>query len=100
VTGPGQIRGGGRRLLVHVPFLLVMAVVAVGVGLIVLYYWRRGTTLIGAALLLAAVFRLVLPDERAGLIVVRKRTVDVLVYTVFGLMVLYVSLSIEGGPLH
>lgn len=100
MTGSGQLRSGGRRFLVHLPFLLVMAVVAVGVTLIVMYYWRRGTTMIGGALLLAAALRLVLPDERAGLIVVRKRPVDVLVYTVFGVMVLYVSLSIEGGILH
>lgn len=81
------------------PFAIVLLIVAVGLVRIVMYHWRQGTTLIGIALVVAAVLRLLLPDGRAGLLAVRKRRVDMLLYGGFGLMIVYMSLSIIGGPL-
>jgi hypothetical protein len=81
------------------PFAIVLLIVAVGLVRIVMYHWRDGTTLIGIALVVAAVLRLLLPDGRAGLLAVRKRRVDMLLYGGFGLMIVYMSLSIIGGPL-
>jgi Protein of unknown function (DUF3017) len=81
------------------PFAIVLLVVVVGLLRIVMYHWRDGTALIGGALLVAAVLRLFLPDARAGLLAVRKRRVDILLYGGFGLMIVYISLSIIGGPL-
>nr|WP_042195893.1 DUF3017 domain-containing protein [Kibdelosporangium sp. MJ126-NF4]CEL22290.1 hypothetical protein [Kibdelosporangium sp. MJ126-NF4]CTQ93072.1 hypothetical protein [Kibdelosporangium sp. MJ126-NF4] len=82
------------------PFALVVLIVAIGLLLILLYHWRKGTTLIGAALLVAAALRILLPDSRAGLLAVRKRRVDFLLYGGFGLMIMYISASIIGGPLN
>jgi Protein of unknown function (DUF3017) len=80
-------------------FGLVLAVVAVGMVRIVQYHWREGTVIIGGALLLAAGLRAVLPPERTGLLGIRHRSLDVLTYGVFGLLMLIVALTITGGPL-
>jgi hypothetical protein len=80
-------------------FGLVLAVVAVGMVRIVQYHWREGAVIIGGALLLAAGLRAVLPPEWTGLLGIRRRAVDVLTYSVFGLLMLAVALTITGGPL-
>lgn len=81
-------------------FGLVMLVVAVGMVRITQYHWREGTVIIGGALLLAAALRATLPPEQTGLLGIRRRALDVLTYTGFGLMMLAVALTITGGPLH
>jgi Protein of unknown function (DUF3017) len=83
----------------QLPFAVVMFVVVIGIVRIVMYHWREGTTEIGAALLLASFLRAVLPDRRAGLLAVRKRKVDVLLYGGFAAMIIFISLTITGGPL-
>ncbi|OLF05032.1 hypothetical protein BLA60_38005 [Actinophytocola xinjiangensis] len=82
-------------VLAHLPFGLVMAVVALGLLRIVLYHWREGTVLMGAALVLAAGLRVLLSDEQAGLIVIRSRGIDVLTYTAFGVCMMAVALTID-----
>ncbi|MFC5290614.1 DUF3017 domain-containing protein [Actinokineospora guangxiensis] len=86
--------------LVHLPFVLVMAVVTVGIVRISMYNWREGSVWIGLALFLAAGLRAVLRDEQAGLVAIRSRPVDVLSYAGFGAMVIAVAVTIEGGPLN
>ena len=87
-------------VLSHLPFGMVLAVVALGLLRIVLYHWRQGTVLIGAALILAAALRALLREDQAGLIAIRGRGVDVLTYTAFGFCMMAVALTIEGGPLN
>ena len=86
-------------VLAHLPFALVLAVVAFGLFRIVLYHWRQGTVLIGVALFLAAALRVLLSDEQAGLIMIRGRGVDFLTYSAFGACMIFVAMTIEGGPL-
>ena len=86
-------------VLAHLPFAMVMAVVALGLLRILLYHWRQGTVLIGAALILAAALRALLRDEQAGLIAIRGRAVDVLTYGSLGVCVIAVSMTIEGFQL-
>ena len=86
-------------VLAHLPFGMVLAVVAFGLFRIVLYHWRQGTVLIGVALFLAAGLRALLTDEQAGLIMIRGRGVDVLTYSAFGACMIFVAMTIEGGPL-
>ena len=83
----------------QLPFAVVLLVVAVAVLRIVQYHWREGTALIGAALLLAGVLRAVLPTERAGLLAIRGKVVDIVTYAGLAAAVLYVALTITGGPL-
>jgi hypothetical protein len=86
-------------VLAHLPFALVLAVVAFGLFRIVLYHWREGTVVIGIALFLAAALRALLRDDQAGLIMIRGRGVDVLTYSAFGACMIFVAMTIEGGPL-
>ena len=83
----------------HLPLLLVLAVTAAGLIRIVMYNWREGTVLLGLALVLAGVLRALLPADRVGLVAIRSRAVDVLLYGGLGLMMMAVSLTITGGPL-
>ncbi|MGW5716756.1 DUF3017 domain-containing protein [Amycolatopsis sp. NPDC003865] len=82
----------------QLPFAAVLLVVAVAVLRIVQYHWREGAALIGVALLLAAVLRAVLPAARAGLLAIRGKVVDIVTYTGLAAAVLYVALTIIGGP--
>jgi Protein of unknown function (DUF3017) len=83
----------------QIPLLLVLAVATLGLIRIVQYNWREGTTLIGMALVLAGALRALLPDGRIGLVAIRGRGIDVLLYGGLGLAVMAVSLTIQGGPL-
>ncbi len=78
----------------QVPFILVWAVVLVGMGLIATEYWRRGLTIVGAAAVLAGILRLVLPTRRAGWLVVRSRTVDVLCFEVLGVALAVTAIAV------
>lgn len=89
----------GTAVRAHLAFGLVLAVVLFGMVRIAQYHWREGAAVIGAALLLAAGLRALLSTERAGLLVVRRRGLDVLTYGGFGLLVLALALTITGGPL-
>ncbi|GAA0237821.1 DUF3017 domain-containing protein [Saccharothrix mutabilis subsp. mutabilis] len=82
----------------HLPFALVVAVVVLGIVRIVQYHWRQGAVLIGVALLLAALLRVLVTDEQAGLIAIRSRSVDALLYSGFGFSVIVVAMTIIGGP--
>lgn len=96
---PGEQLSGWREAVSrHLAFALVLAMSVVGVVRLVLYHWREGSALIAGALLLAALFRALLPDRTAGLLVVRGRPVDVLSYTALGGLMLFVALTLTGGP--
>jgi hypothetical protein len=94
----GDRRSGPARFA-QLPFAVVLLVVAVAALRIFQYHWREGAALIGAALLLAAVLRAVLPTPRAGLLAIRGKLVDVVTFTSLAVAVLYVALTIIGGPL-
>lgn len=86
-------------LLEQVPFAVVLVLVAVAALRIGQYHWRQGAVIVGGALLVAAVFRAVLPGARAGLLAVRARPVDVVSYAALGLVVLFFAFTITSGPL-
>jgi len=73
------VQGWPTALLRQWPLLVVMVCFLVGICLILAMHWRRGAMMIGGGTGLAALLRLVLPDERAGLLVVRSRFWDVFV---------------------
>ncbi len=54
------------------PILLVGSIFAVGFVLAGANFWRRGALLIGIGVGVAAVLRLVLSEERAGLLVAQQ----------------------------
>ncbi len=62
----------------------VFGVAGAGVVRVLMEHWREGGVLLGGALLLAAVLRVVLTPEQAGLLTVRSRFVDVACYVGLG----------------
>jgi len=91
-------RPSRAAILEQVPFALVLVLVAVAGLRIAQYHWRQGAIIIGGALLVAAVFRAVLPIARAGLLAIRGRGVDVLTYSGLGLVILFFAFTITNGP--
>jgi hypothetical protein len=53
--------------------------------MIAMDYFRRGSIVLSASVLLAAFLRLLLPDEDAGMLVVRTRRVDVATLAALGI---------------
>ncbi|TVT23568.1 DUF3017 domain-containing protein [Amycolatopsis cynarae] len=92
------LRGNRAALVEQVPFGIVLALVAVAALRIWQYHWRQGAVIVGGALLVAAVFRAVLPGARAGLLAVRGRPVDVLSYSGLGAVLLFLAFTITDGP--
>ncbi len=81
---PGSVKQLRARLARQAPMIVVLAITAVGMQRVLTQHWREGAVLLAAGLLVAAVLRMVLSPERAGLLVIRSRAVDVLCYVGFG----------------
>jgi hypothetical protein len=82
--------------LVWLPYLAVLAGVAVGMFVVWLgsKYAGPGTAIVGCSLLAGAVFRLVLPARDAGLLSSRRKASDVLAFAAFGAAVLAVAIAL------
>jgi len=65
-------------------YIVVALTAAAGIGLVALGLWRTGLTALGCGLLFGAAARLVLPDEKAGMLKVRRKSLDVLLLTGLG----------------
>ena len=76
------------------PLLLVLAVIAAGIITTADDHFRRGTFVIAGGVCLAAVLRAVLPRERAGLLAVRSRVLDILTLSFLGAGTLIASLIV------
>jgi hypothetical protein len=86
----------GTTGLAWLPALLALAGVAAGMYIAWQgsKYATQGAGVAGAALLLAGLFRLVLPARYAGLLSTRGKTSDVIAYAVLGAAVLAVAISL------
>ncbi|HTM84545.1 MAG TPA: DUF3017 domain-containing protein [Mycobacterium sp.] len=58
-------------------------------------FWRRGALLIGIGVAVAAGLRLVLSDDRAGLLMVRGRTGDVITTATVATAMVYIAATID-----
>lgn len=67
--------------------LVVLVAVGVGVGYAVMEHWRRAALMVAGAMMLGAALRLVLPRRMAGLLVVRRRSIDVTVMALVGIAI-------------
>lgn len=63
-------------------YLAVVAATLVGLGIVVAGEWRLGVVVMSAALGFACLSRAVLPDERAGMLRIRRRFVDITILAV------------------
>lgn len=87
-------RGWPAALWRQWPLLLVMACFVVGICLIMVLHWRRGAMMMGGGTGLAGLLRLVLSDERAGLLVVRSRGWDVAVTGLAGAAIIVLAMVV------
>jgi uncharacterized membrane protein len=77
------------------PILTVAAIFAVALVLVADGFWRRGAFLLGVGVGVAAALRLVLSDQRAGLLVVRAKPLDFATMTTISVIMLYVAGTID-----
>jgi hypothetical protein len=88
------------RLPVHAPLTMVMLIAAVGMVRVLTQHWREGAVLLGGALIVAALLRMLLPTERVGMLAVRSRPIDVLCYTAFGVVMIVIAMTITASLLN
>lgn len=62
-----------RRL----PIIIVLVIVLVGLGLIFLGHWRRGSVVIGVAALVGSGLRVGIPERDVGVLAVRSKQFDI-----------------------
>ncbi|MFF8838554.1 DUF3017 domain-containing protein [Streptomyces sp. NPDC015130] len=95
-AAPGDASAPARQW----PLLTVL--VLAGLGLLVVgvepfpHSYRVGTMLVGAALLVGAVMRRVVPS--VGMLAVRSRFTDMITYGVMGTLIVLLALMVQPGP--
>ncbi len=84
------------RQLHELPFSLVLLVELLGLVLVAVapQHWLRAVGVLSIGLLLAGSFRLLLSDEQAGMLRVRRRSFDVTCYWGFAVLALLVALGL------
>lgn len=78
-------------------YLVVVSIMLVGLGTVAAGAWRSGTVVMGASFGLAFVSRAVLPDERAGMLRVRRRFVDLTALALCCIGMLVLAAAIPEG---
>ena len=81
---------GGQWPILLVALFLVAAFVLVAAG-----YWRRGALVMAIGVGVASGLRLSLPEDRAGLLAVRTRLVDVFTTASVSATMLYIAWTID-----
>ena len=82
-------------LRAHWPILLVELIFVAAFVLAAANFWRRGALLIGIGVGAAAILRLVLSEQRAGLLVVRSKTVDFVTTATVAAAMVYIASTID-----
>jgi hypothetical protein len=77
------------------PILLVGLIFATAFALVAANFWRRGSLLIGIAVGVAAILRVVLSDDRAGLLVVRSKGIDFVTTATVAAAMVYIAWTID-----
>ncbi|HEY5882641.1 MAG TPA: DUF3017 domain-containing protein [Nakamurella sp.] len=83
-----------RALVRAIPITIVLAVVAFGLLLIAFAYWRRGTTALAFAMLLAGLLRAVLSERVIGVLAVRGKGFDLTFYIVVGVTMAALAIGV------
>ena len=77
------------------PILTVAAIFVLALVLVAAGFWRRGALLIGIGVGVAAGLRLLLPEEQAGLLVVRSKRLDFATMVGVCAAVVYIAFTID-----
>lgn len=84
------------RDLKEIPFGVVLLIEVAGAASVAVapQHWLRAVGVMSIGMAVGGLFRLVLSNEQAGLLRVRRRTFDVACYWGFGLLALIVALAL------
>ncbi len=74
-----RLRPRRRRWWAQWPLVVVLAGVVASLAVVALDRFRVGSLMLAASLVLAFILRLVLPADRAGMLAVRSKRVDLIV---------------------
>ena len=77
------------------PIVTVVLIFVVAFSLVAANFWRRGALLIGIGVGLAAVLRLALTEDRAGLLVVRSKGIDFTTMASVASAMVYIAWTID-----
>jgi hypothetical protein len=77
------------------PILSVGLFLLAAFGLVVAGYWRRGALVLAIGVGVAAALRFALAEDRAGLLVVRTRTIDIATTATVSAAMLYIAWTID-----
>lgn len=77
------------------PIISVGLIFVAAFGLVIANYWRRGSLLIGIGVAVAAALRLVLPENRAGLLAVRGKGLDFTTMALVAAAMVYIAWTID-----
>jgi hypothetical protein len=79
------------------PLVASVAVLVVGFLVVIAGHWRPGSLIMAVAMLAAGGMRLVLPRHISGLLVLRRRLVDVVIMLGLGISILVFALLVPPG---
>ena len=79
-------------------YLLVLGVIAVAMVIVVLDEWRTGIRVMGGALIVGALVRLVLRSRDAGMLAVRHKVLDAVILVALGGALIFLAGSIPDQP--
>ena len=77
------------------PMVTVVLIFAMAFSLVAANFWRRGALLIGIGVGVAAVLRLALTEDRAGLLVVRSKAIDFATMASVAAAMVYIAWTID-----
>jgi hypothetical protein len=85
------------RMRAQAPFVTVLAIALLSFLYLLVQpaHWRRGTSILAIAMLLAGAFRLILSRPRAGLLAVRTRWFDAACYILVGVLILITDIRLH-----
>jgi hypothetical protein len=79
-------------------YLVVLAATLVGLVVVVVDEWRTGLGIIGAASVVGGLARLVVPNDHAGMLGIRRKLIDVLTMVGAGGALVLLAVVIPDGP--
>ena len=79
-------------------YLLLLVTTVTGLLLAAVGAWRAGIVAMGGGLLVGALARLLLPEDRAGMLRVRRKPVDVAMMVLVGVALLTLAAVIRNQP--
>jgi hypothetical protein len=85
-----------ERTIDQWPLALVLLGLVIGMVVLTFYDFRAGSIILGIAVLFGAALRTVLPHERAGLLAIRGRPIDLI--TMYGLGVALTTVAVVVPP--